>query len=507
MFGFKLKFPFRITGISTLWGGLSWEYCDSSKESKGKEITLDSNSKIFVFISSKCQPEKYKNIRAVLKQQLEDTGIFSVYIFEEAGASSTSPQNKYLTQLIRSDVCIFLIDNKDGITEGVQQEIDVALKHEKKCLFYFCEEKSLEKPEIFETIRNSGFCVYYTVKSFEEFVTQSSKDLVNDILELYKGYCNKLVFYHPDEISSFNVEQLKQVLYPKSIVSDLNKTASAIINFSGMQIDLTEREEYKSSELDYWCALFFGVLFGNESIDSFNLHKFSKVILKNRKDSYDKIVEKRWEALEAYFSNNSEKCLNCLNEAKKIAGNSDGWIQNDIDLDIRNVYRYQAHTLSDILLLGKKSSSAEDNNISEETYYPGIDRITNNLNEKFFSESVSDRLDYGLSFTISNELVGCAQQLASILAIAMYYGSLSHLLLMFRYVKYFMAYLSFKYDNFQFRYSYLKLAIWDNNKDDIDGILREFPDLYNKLSNDSVKEVIDLSKNHHEVYHELKSKI
>ena len=134
MFGFKLKFPFRITGISTLWGGLSWEYCDSSKESKGKEITLDSNSKIFVFISSKCQPEKYKNIRAVLKQQLEDTGIFSVYIFEEAGASSTSPQNKYLTQLIRSDVCIFLIDNKDGITEGVQQEIDVALKHEKKCL-------------------------------------------------------------------------------------------------------------------------------------------------------------------------------------------------------------------------------------------------------------------------------------------------------------------------------------------------------------------------------------
>lgn len=53
MFGFKLKFPFRITGISTLWGGLSWEYCDSSKESKGKEITLDSNSKIFVFISSK----------------------------------------------------------------------------------------------------------------------------------------------------------------------------------------------------------------------------------------------------------------------------------------------------------------------------------------------------------------------------------------------------------------------------------------------------------------------
>ncbi len=73
MFGFKLKFPFRITGISTLWGGLSWEYCDSSKESKGKEITLDSNSKIFVFISSKCQPEKYKNIRAVLKQQYSGT--------------------------------------------------------------------------------------------------------------------------------------------------------------------------------------------------------------------------------------------------------------------------------------------------------------------------------------------------------------------------------------------------------------------------------------------------
>ena len=91
--------------------------------------------KIKVFISSICGVEKYDKVRAELKGAIERTQLADVYTFEGAGASTLPAGTHYTLALEDSDICIFLIDNADGINPGVQNEIDTVEKYN-ICLLY-----------------------------------------------------------------------------------------------------------------------------------------------------------------------------------------------------------------------------------------------------------------------------------------------------------------------------------------------------------------------------------
>ena len=80
------------------------------------------NQKIRVFISSACEG-RYSLVRAGLKALIEATQLADVYAFESEGASTGSARHHYEGHLKDCDVCIFLIDNKDGIRDGVQKFI------------------------------------------------------------------------------------------------------------------------------------------------------------------------------------------------------------------------------------------------------------------------------------------------------------------------------------------------------------------------------------------------
>lgn len=74
----------RLTGISTPFGGASWEYKD---EKKGKNTnSLIPHSKLKVFISSNCGIKKYDDIRKKLKDKIEQTQLADVYVFEREEA-------------------------------------------------------------------------------------------------------------------------------------------------------------------------------------------------------------------------------------------------------------------------------------------------------------------------------------------------------------------------------------------------------------------------------------
>ena len=68
-----------------------------------------------------------------------------MYLFEDEEASTISAGNHYLYALEDSDICIFLIDNADGIRPGVQAEVDTVKKFNIKALYYFCDENQKEK--------------------------------------------------------------------------------------------------------------------------------------------------------------------------------------------------------------------------------------------------------------------------------------------------------------------------------------------------------------------------
>lgn len=87
-------------------------------------MSIFPRQKIKVFISSICGVEKYDKVRDELKTAIERTQLAYVYTFESKEASTLPAGNHYTWALEDSDICIFLIDNTDGIKPGVQAEID-----------------------------------------------------------------------------------------------------------------------------------------------------------------------------------------------------------------------------------------------------------------------------------------------------------------------------------------------------------------------------------------------
>ena len=121
------------------------------------ESMISPGQKIKVFISSICGVERYDKVRLELKKAIESTQLAEVYLFEGAGASTLSAGNHYTWALEDSDICIFLIDNADGIRPGVQAEIDTVNKYKIKALYYFCDETQKEKTALEQSLMGANF--------------------------------------------------------------------------------------------------------------------------------------------------------------------------------------------------------------------------------------------------------------------------------------------------------------------------------------------------------------
>lgn len=143
--------------------------------------------KIKVFISSKSGVEKYDKVRAKLKNAIEQTQLANVYLFEAAGASTVPAGKHYETALEDSDVCIFLIDNADGIPAGVQVELNVVKKYQIKALYYFCDETKKEPTAVQQSLMGAHYAKSKTVHSFEELSENGAKDLIEDITNIYQA--------------------------------------------------------------------------------------------------------------------------------------------------------------------------------------------------------------------------------------------------------------------------------------------------------------------------------
>ena len=126
------------------------------------------NAKLKIFISSICGVDKYDKLRKKLKNAIEETQLADVYIFEEEGASTISARNHYRWSLQDSDLCIFLIDNEDGISPGVQEEINTVNKYNIKALYYFCDATNKEKTILEKNLEGAHNAKKKTVHSFDE---------------------------------------------------------------------------------------------------------------------------------------------------------------------------------------------------------------------------------------------------------------------------------------------------------------------------------------------------
>ena len=501
----------RLTGISTPVGGVSWEY--TKEEEPSTPLLISPGQKIKVFISSICGVEKYDKVRTELKNAIEGTQLADVYTFEGEGASTLPAGAHYILALEDSDICIFLIDNADGIEAGVQAEIDAVKKHNIKALYYFCDETKKEKTALEQSLRGAHFAKSKTVHSFNELSQDGAQSLIDDIIAVYHYYCSGRIVLKSDEPSEIQrvevagTEKYQLPTIPKATLKNVNKCRDYILKFvlgypRGRYLDDIE----KTSEFDNWGLLFLSVLFEGKSIRHFNTAMYLDELKAQQNKAHYRIVQIRWQAIQAYFTGDIEKCVEHLEAALSLAKETaqPTWVIKDILIDLRNQHWTRCTVKNKFFDTPAQKELTES---SEELYYPILDRIHESLHEKYIEGLYKKRTASPHSVTMGNSLDQYGEMLASSLVVSMYNGSLSHILLIYDEIKNFVFYLSCKYDDWSFRLNLYKLAIFAGKEREIKGIQNSYPEVLNKLTADEAESIMAFCLNHPTKYQRLSSQL
>lgn len=470
--------------------------------------------KLKVFISSICGVPKYDSVRIKLKQTIEATCLAEAYTFEGKEASTLPAGLHYTWALEESDICIFLIDNSDGINPGVQAEIDTVKKRNIKALYYFCDEHSEEKTALEQSLIGARFAKSKTVHKFDDLIQDGARALINDIVDIYHYYCSGRFTCSTEDnnndlagIDTLQEENLHAQVIPKAVLKNIDKCVDYILEFVFGRSNVRFREgEENTSEIDEWCVQFLPVLFEGRSIKQFNVGMFLETLKEQQTDEYYQIVQQRWKAIQAYYMGDVEKCVAELETALKIAkeSNQPSWVVKDILIDLRNKH----WTLCEIKNCFKEPEAQKELTESgEELYYPILDRIHESLQEKYMAGLYKKKTESPYTVTFGNSFDQFGELLASSYVVSMYNGSLTHLLLFYKKLRDFLFYLSEKYDDWNFRRGLLKLAIYEGKEKEIKGIQNSYPEVLNRLSHEDAASIMDFSANHPIAHEKLKCQL
>ncbi len=491
----------RLTGFSTPIGGVSWEYTDAEK--KDNPVPVVPAQRIKVFISSICGEARYDRIRKDLKEAIENTGLAQVYLFEGEQASTISAGDHYLFALEDSDVCIFLIDNKDGVTPGVQAEIDKVKKNNIQALYYFCDEETTDETPLEQSLRGARFAKSKTVHNFEELSKNGAQGLIDDVIAIYHNYCKgrlRIISENTDdELQKINIADIEKgqlPIIPKMVLDKVDQCKEYILKLTiGHPMKSSFERPKGSSNIDEWCAQFLPILFEGKTIKQFNTSMFLEDLKNYQTEEHYQIVEARWKAIQAYFLNDVEHCVEYLGAALQLAKETHrpAWVINDILIDLRN----QDLNLSVMNSQPTEFEAQKELDSSEEkVYYPALDRLHESIYEKYIDGLYKKKIASPYTVTYGSDFSQYGEMLASSYIVAMYNGSLTHILLFYEELKRFLFYLSCRYDDWSFRRNLYKFSIYTGNQKEINGVQDSYPEVLNNLSSNEASEIIDFCSCH-----------
>lgn len=499
----------RLTGISTPISGFNWEYKD--KKESATEPFSQPDHKIKVFISSKCGG-KYERVRSELKTCIESTGIADAYVFEAENAATISAGSHYKYELADSDVCIFLIDNADTISDGVKAEIDIVNRRKIKALYYFCDETSKEKTQLEQGLMGAQFAKSKTVHKFDDLVQYGAKGLLNDIVFIYHNYCkNRLVEEDASEdiqsVSMVGIEKIQQPVMPKTVLENIDKSTDCCLKYAlGCSVSRFSGEKENSGEIDEWCMQFLPILFEGKSIRQFNVSLYLETLKKIQTDEYFKIVEGRWKAIQAFFMGNVTECIEHLKNVLPLAKETKQplWVINDILIDLRNQQAI-LNNMHNIIVMPEAQNELVEN--VEEIYYPLIDRVNESLYQSIVENEYKRKIASPYSITYSNDCTKYGKYIVSSLIIAMYNGSLTHILLTYNKVRDFIFYVSEKYEDWILRRNLLQLAVFNGTAKEIQQLQNIYPEMLNQMTAKDANCIMNFCKNHPIAYKKFDSQL
>lgn len=176
-----------------------------------------------------------------------------------------------------------------------------------------------------------------------------------------------------------------------------------------------------------------------------------------------------------------------------ISSSQPAWVLDDILIDLRN-RQFHLNFVSN----GAFDTSAQEelDQRSEQIYYPTIDRLSGLLRERIINDLYQKKTDSPHTLTFGEAFEEYGAMLAGCLVVAMFNGSLTHILQIYKNIREVLFYLTFKYDTWVLKFNLYKLAIFEGSAKEIRGIQSSHPDILNKLSKTEAASLLAFCNNH-----------
>lgn len=508
---------------------------------------MDLNRKINVFISSGCGDgegkDRYNLIRNDIKFRLESLGYVQTYIYEADYCASTKQvKSAYLDELDDSDLVIFLIDNADGVYEGVRNEYQRAKVKGKRCFYIFCDENSKEATDIEKEVKtpDSGRC--QTIHSFGEFPEIVFNSLLNEIVKTYKDYCKGRLNYEwcLDQMGYQNVDIPETAVFPLEIKTS-NAVFPAVIPTStsgsasdsivatkiiqesiGTNCNLQNPNPRKDdlSHLLESCRFLCGYVFdtdysshavfgqsGTSILDEACLYilkvltgteAFNETFMKSLQadageegvaseiSTIDKIPALRRKAISAYFQGDSEECIRSLTEALELTGSEETWLRDDILIDLRNAFSHKLNNEGSMSLNSPYQKWLDESDVAIQL--PVLDREISDFYEAMSSKQINESLKRPTTVTFGNDYSEIVVHLVKAMAVALLYGSLTQLIVFPKYMRDLFSFLASLYSDWSFKIKAIQYTVATKNGD-LKNLKYYWNDILGNISSKDVRSI------------------
>lgn len=396
----------------------------------------DIERKLNVFISSKID-DRYKLIRHALKTLLMETGLIaSVYAFEQE-ASSQNTQRAYLNEISLSDLCIFLIDNADGVSDAVYKEHKQAINTGIHRLYFFCDECSKDEIPLHRELRQSGETIYRTIRAFAEIPKVAYEHAIQDVLDWYRKR-ESILDSDTDRISKIQPKTETNIFQTESLIA-LNKRVftrysdnnilTRVLNPYGDTLFRDEKDE--STSYDNLCADFLRMVIHHKPFNIDTFTQLQDAVLSSPAAINDilDVLQLRFGAIAEYYSGNLDACLTKIREAYEIIKGKESipeWIVNDIAIDMRNISTMLDQTKNKMQFKSEGQTILDKS--TETVYYPLLDRFSENQKSKLLKEHFEMLTESPYTYRMGI-MSGAFDDIASCFNIAVRFGSLSNILI------------------------------------------------------------------------------
>ncbi len=460
--------------------------------------------KLRVFISSKCDG-KYAIARKALKTLLEATGLVKVYVFETEPASSEDTKSSYLQFVDDSNLCVFLVDNADGVPPAVLSEERRAKGKNLRLLYLFCDETKKEATPMQEEIKASMSQKYLVVNKFSDIVPKAYESVMQDIIAVYKTKAEPFSDENSSELegesktTTLDTDNYALIKVGFTKFPEVSKVlTTAFSSNNSPNDDSTVLEKDLCDHLNAILCL--------KPCDLTVIDGIRDEVLKDISKDISDVLLLRYQAQREYYRSDYDKCLSTLQDAIKTSlGNSNipKWISNDIAIDIRHVQR-QIDEHNNIFTIDNPGQKYIDES-DQPVFFPYLDRNVENMQENIADEYYS-QLNSSPYTTKVGGIEKLFTPLANAFCIAEIHGSIVQTeITRDRLISIYSLLCSF-YSDHNFIVEYTRLLIINRECKKIDTLIRKSNQLIGKLNDNDIELVINSIANITDPIHKMMSK-